>query len=704
MKLLIERATSTCKEIIQHKTFFSNTKTSSSLKSSTSSSTTSSTTTSNSLTLINEEPLESSFIYQKFRGLSFRMKELITILVKTASLYDPTILSELTSSISTPDSISSLKIHTIPTISSQKWLLLDTKLELNALIDVRTTYSLARNDLVSFVVRESFNQALQLLKKASYSSSLSSLSVDNIQNISSSSSSNSLVPASSSTSLSAPSTPNSTSTSFFSDISLTLIVRQIYSVLLRLTQLECQLFDSLFSIDQYDRSYLISSTTSTTSTTSKSTSLYKIPSEISSIIENLSNITRSFLRPYIIKESKVEELCRIISTLSEDILVQIKSLSLHPTIIATLLNGLNNTISDAKERLIYCSEKVLREKVQLFEPLPSQLNYPKILEINTELTPDNTTVKNPNNASTISLLSTSTSSASLITSSQNIVWYPPLKDTLNLLSKLYNCLPISVFEDFAQRSIELCLESLHLSHKMIEKNHQILHADLFLVRNLLILREQILPFDIKYNKIEKNLDFFNTKLAFNNILSNKKLLLSLNLNNSLLKFATQGLPNMTEISYDRKKELDVALKHACYSLKLSMIKEILGSFDSLIGKINVFCQDEFQQLLHEQCNKINPNQTNGSIPPVSPSNSTSSTSKFITYSSDLNQLEVKNLTPETVNTLKNQPFLKPDRIAETFSQVQQFLMIRIKETKTYLKVSFFFPFSILLFFFSFLSF
>lgn len=36
--------------------------------------------------------------------------------------------------------------------------------------------------------------------------------------------------------------------------------------------------------------------------------------------------------------------------------------------------------SDAQERLSYCAEMRLRQDVQMFEPLPSQLAYPDILE------------------------------------------------------------------------------------------------------------------------------------------------------------------------------------------------------------------------------------------------------------------------------------------------------------------------------------
>eukprot|EP01036_Dinobryon_divergens_P027874 gene27874-36723_t len=87
--------------------------------------------------------------------------------------------------------------------------------------------------------------------------------------------------------------------------------------------------------------------------------------------------------------------------------------------------------------------------------------------------------------------SNSSSVASAAVADVYETWYPPMRSTLSLLSKLYGVVEMAVFEDFARRSIGA------------------LHGDLFLVRHLLILREQL---------VEKHLDFSPTGLAFNRIL------------------------------------------------------------------------------------------------------------------------------------------------------------------------------------------
>jgi hypothetical protein len=41
--------------------------------------------------------------------------------------------------------------------------------------------------------------------------------------------------------------------------------------------------------------------------------------EVNSIVETVAATTRDFLRPLIIRESSVDELCRVIAALSEDV-------------------------------------------------------------------------------------------------------------------------------------------------------------------------------------------------------------------------------------------------------------------------------------------------------------------------------------------------------------------------------------------------
>lgn len=120
----------------------------------------------------------------------------------------------------------------------------------------------------------------------------------------------------------------------------------------------------------------------------------------------------------------VDELCRVVNALSDDIKAQIAGLFpflSHPSpsssftsphssstynkpeserpknLLRTLSRGLDKTVSDAQERLSYCAEIKMRVEVQFFEPLPSQLAYPGIIEAQEEKKAARLAAKNESN-------------------------------------------------------------------------------------------------------------------------------------------------------------------------------------------------------------------------------------------------------------------------------------------------------------------
>jgi hypothetical protein len=103
---------------------------------------------------------------------------------------------------------------------------------------------------------------------------------------------------------------------------------------------------------------------------------------------------------------------------------------LPKALVRRLHRCLDDTLHDAQERLVYCAEIELRQGIQLFEPLPSQLAYPELLEKH------------------------------VTTEDVTATWYPPLTTALSLLSKLYGVVEKGVFEDFARRTVDEVLQAL----------------------------------------------------------------------------------------------------------------------------------------------------------------------------------------------------------------------------------------------------
>lgn len=110
----------------------------------------------------------------------------------------------------------------------------------------------------------------------------------------------------------------------------------------------------------------------------------------------------------------------------------------------------------------------------------------------------------------------------------------------------------------------MCIESLVLAADAISKRNKVpLHGRLFEIKHLLILREQIAPFQIDFAIRETSLDFTRIRDAALSLMNNTNRLFSLGSNNALLEFLFEGTPQVKESLIDSKKAVDKQLKHVC---------------------------------------------------------------------------------------------------------------------------------------------
>jgi hypothetical protein len=82
------------------------------------------------------------------------------------------------------------------------------------------------------------------------------------------------------------------------------------------------------------------------------------------------------------------------------------------------------------------------------------------------------------------------------------------------------------------------------------------------VKHLLILREQIAPFQVDFTVKEYSLDFSKVKTAAFSLLEKRSRLFTLS-NNALLEFLLEGAPQMKEQLIDSRKHVDAKLKLSC---------------------------------------------------------------------------------------------------------------------------------------------
>lgn len=117
-------------------------------------------------------------------------------------------------------------------------------------------------------------------------------------------------------------------------------------------------------------------------------------------------------------------------------------------------------------------------------------------------------------------------------------------------------------------------------------------------------------------------------------------MLRLDVTNSFIQLAWEGLPGLQETQFDARKDLDYVLKNACLSLKLNAVKMLLGPTDAFLSKVVAFV---------------------GEIPI-----SSSSTQGMLAAEDSTLLLSVDNR-----QLLKNQAFIRAERIKEVLQQAKE---------------------------------
>jgi hypothetical protein len=160
------------------------------------------------------------------------------------------------------------------------------------------------------------------------------------------------------------------------------------------------------------------------------------------------------LRPHIIREASIDELCRAITTLAEDVRSQMYAGGkgagsgaggdmagiLPRPALKLLIANLDRTVSDCQERLSHCTERWLRVDLQSFRPEPHHLDYPAILE-RAAAAAASATGSDDGVQQGDTDQYTDAPGPSL--EDLAATWYPPITLTLGLLSKLYGVLDLA---------------------------------------------------------------------------------------------------------------------------------------------------------------------------------------------------------------------------------------------------------------------
>ncbi|ETI23110.1 hypothetical protein G647_04907 [Cladophialophora carrionii CBS 160.54] len=318
-------------------------------------------------------------------------------------------------------------------------------------------------------------------------------------------------------------------------------------------------------------------------------------------LESLCEPLYDHLRPRIIHENKLAKLCSLVTLLQtrylhdeeEDGLPDLNQLDFSALIQPAL--------EDAQTRLVFRALAILREEIEMFKPKPEDLDYPRLTSVPpvsaskaalsgrrgsrdplTSLPKTSITDLDEDSADEGPFSWTlSASRRSALRHS-----YPTLSRSIRLLSRIYRLVNSSVFDDLAHQVVHQTTLSLVSASSQISTRSSAADGQLFLLKHLLLLKSQIVAFDIEYVTPDVSFDFSGVASTFWELRERGGLF---NPATWMRLFSSGGLlPKVMENMLDAKQELDGRLRQVINEFTAgfarSMCKDLPRGVDKVGGK------------------------------------------------------------------------------------------------------------------------
>jgi hypothetical protein len=315
------------------------------------------------------------------------------------------------------------------------------------------------------------------------------------------------------------------------------------------------------------------------------------------LLESLATVLYEALRPLFIASTiNLDNLVELCSVLKSEV-------SDHTAAGNTpaFLSVAEQMLQDVQQRLAFRTQAYTQSDITGYMPSPSDLDYPKKLTVAPVAAAAAAMpaagaagVALADGAVPPAVPPSPTKAADGVTAMTE-TWYPTLPHTLLLLSKLYRSVERGVFEGLAQELVYGCLESLVTGYTSISKLKGSVHGQLFLIKHLLILRDQIAPFEGSFSARETNVDFagFFTGLrtGLQDLVSQRDKLFSFT-DNSFLGFLVNSTPQVLETHSDSRELMDQRLKAVCTEYIQFQVKETCGKIASFLVMVDAMAADK----------------------------------------------------------------------------------------------------------------
>ncbi|KAJ9449284.1 Conserved oligomeric Golgi complex subunit 3 [Diplonema papillatum] len=280
--------------------------------------------------------------------------------------------------------------------------------------------------------------------------------------------------------------------------------------------------------------------------------------EVKEIVDSVALVLYDAFRATVVQEDDMGTLCSIIHTMNSTVLSRLQAAEGPGELIASTLSRM---CQDAQERLTFRSQVFIKDTIR-----PSSFSADDVLPYThkaaappsePETAASSPATPNDEDGQLLAPRPQQRAGGAAARMDKPSPYFPALQNTLDLLASLYPVLDKGVFASLAQEAIGACMHTLAQAAAVVRAVPRAvlplpeLDSKLFLVMHLLQLREQITPFEVSFQVVEKHVDFSNIRRR------------------ELSIAATQ---------HDTKKDLESVLKQVCEQFIASASQQTSGSF------------------------------------------------------------------------------------------------------------------------------
>ncbi|KAJ4290845.1 Golgi transport complex subunit 3 [Kalmusia sp. IMI 367209] len=312
-------------------------------------------------------------------------------------------------------------------------------------------------------------------------------------------------------------------------------------------------------------------------------------------LESMCEPLYDHLRPRTIHETQILKLCELCTLIQTQYMEEededespIEAPKLD---FQTLVHP---ALQDTQNRLVFLSLAILRDDIERYKPKPEDLDYPikkkkQALSgsksnqpvLSGKKAPKSDLPPTPQMPKTPTVVEDDDpdSKWSFNTEAAFKDWYPTLRKAIWLLSKIYRLVHSSVFDDLAHRIVHSTTLSLRHASSLITKSSSPTDAALFLISHLLLLKQQIVAFDIEFVTPETDLqyDFSSITNTFWELRSRGNLF-------NPRELVSLLIPKVIENMLDAKAEVDTVLRQAINDFTAQFVNRITEPVKSKDGK------------------------------------------------------------------------------------------------------------------------